>query len=287
MYGSWDNDFDMGPGGNGVTWDLTEGIVTSAPYTSQVFQASLGPGGSNFPGAGTALSSGADAEYFLLNNSQYALYGAYQYEIVVYYDDPEVLCEFPMSFGSSTVDDFSSSFFSSEAYEREGSVTCTYDGYGTLITPLGTLENVYRLKIEEDYTDTPGNPDDAINYVSENYQFFKDGVDGLIASITNVTYWSFTSSSIVYRTDISTHTTEYADHGNLKFYPNPADDILYLDGLSQSGQSELLVYSLAGTLVQRELVNNGRVDIASLSPGIYLLEIRNDDQVKKEKLVVQ
>jgi PKD repeat protein len=71
---------------------------------------------------------------------------------------------------------------------------------------------------------------------------------------------------------------------NINLFPNPAADWLNLSfALSRADGLMLNVYDAAGRLIQKEMhrfqpgnINHG-VNILSLSPGIYMLELQSQD----------
>lgn len=79
---------------------------------------------------------------------------------------------------------------------------------------------------------------------------------------------------------------------NLKVYPNPASDVLYLDfGMSNKLASKITIYNTIG----EELIDESRsnstsatmnIDIKSLKQGIYLLKIEMENSVKMVKFQV-
>jgi hypothetical protein len=79
---------------------------------------------------------------------------------------------------------------------------------------------------------------------------------------------------------------------NLKVYPNPASDVLYLDfGMSNKLASKITIYNTIG----EELIDESRsnstsatmnIDIKSLKQGMYLLKIAMENSVKMVKFQV-
>jgi hypothetical protein len=64
------------------------------------------------------------------------------------------------------------------------------------------------------------------------------------------------------------------------FYPNPAADHLYIDGLS-SGPWQLNILSLSGEsirqidLEQADRASNLKIQVSDLMPGLYILHLTN------------
>lgn len=69
------------------------------------------------------------------------------------------------------------------------------------------------------------------------------------------------------------------------FYPNPVEDILYLDNIVLSKAS---IYSVLGQLIETKSFENATsntLDLSSLESGIYLIVLENDSQQKTIKVV--
>ncbi len=59
----------------------------------------------------------------------------------------------------------------------------------------------------------------------------------------------------------------------LRVAPNPTRDVLRIRGLQES--VEVRLYSLSGALLKTTTVQpNGRIDVRSLQPGVYLLKVQ-------------
>lgn len=72
------------------------------------------------------------------------------------YSDPDIRLRFPTHFNDSSLDTFryTTDFGAGVVFHTQGTRTTTYDGYGTLTTPLGTFPNAMRIKSVAAYTDT-------------------------------------------------------------------------------------------------------------------------------------
>ncbi|MBR4738374.1 MAG: T9SS type A sorting domain-containing protein, partial [Bacteroidales bacterium] len=70
---------------------------------------------------------------------------------------------------------------------------------------------------------------------------------------------------------------------NIKLYPNPASDIVVLEGVE--GKAEVTVTDLVGRVVLKQAVSEGRnvIDISALSVGTYFVRVGNSVR----KLVVK
>lgn len=59
----------------------------------------------------------------------------------------------------------------------------------------------------------------------------------------------------------------------IKIFPNPAQDQLYIQGVNQA---DLTVYNLMGEIILKSQTK--QLDVSSLKPGIYYLKIENDNK---------
>lgn len=117
--------------------------------------------------------------------------------------------------------------------------------------------------------------------------------DGYYAGNTNLSPHGMMQQFLVWNgVTIMTDAPESVEHmGEMLFYPNPATDVLYLQGASKVA-SEFCVFDLAGKMVLRhELAPFDGVksfDVGGFSPGMYVVEWRNarGDRFSK-KIVMQ
>lgn len=94
--------------------------------------------------------------YFRAQPDQFSFLGS---ESIVYsqiYSDPDIRLKFPTNFNGSSQDTFTyaTDFGAGIVFQAKGSRTTTYDGYGTLTTPLGTFPNSMRIKSVAAYVDS-------------------------------------------------------------------------------------------------------------------------------------
>jgi len=68
-------------------------------------------------------------------------------------------------------------------------------------------------------------------------------------------------------------------------YPNPAKDLLNIEGLTENSTVE--IYSLDGKLVLQREMMSGTINISTLTEGTYVLLIANDSFILRERLVIE
>ena len=83
-------------------------------------------------------------------------------------------------------------------------------------------------------------------------------------------------------TDFNTGITSLLNYDELKFYPNPANNEVYVGVQQQS--TKYTIYDVSGKTVNQGLVeSSGRISLETISNGMYVLMVGN----KRNKLIVQ
>jgi ABC-type uncharacterized transport system permease subunit len=85
----------------------------------------------------------------------------------------------------------------------------------------------------------------------------------------------------------SNNVRDLSDDVQLKIYPNPANDVLFV----QSGNSAIIKLEVVNVMGQTVLVNNGsgnfyRLQTHVLAPGNYLLLVHTDGGVARRMFTV-
>lgn len=85
-----------------------------------------------------------------------------------------------------------------------------------------------------------------------------------------------------YSSVISVYVPEQSD---LFFYPNPANDYIYIDGQALDDKEVLILNSLGITVKSLKIVS-GQIDIADLPAGSYQLVLRHKYQVFRKSIII-
>jgi hypothetical protein len=73
-------------------------------------------------------------------------------------------------------------------------------------------------------------------------------------------------------------------------YPNPTQGIIHLKVKESKSDTRIEIYSLAGSLIFQSLIGQNKdIDLRSLNifPGIYLMNVRREDNVSVHKVIYQ
>jgi len=68
------------------------------------------------------------------------------------------------------------------------------------------------------------------------------------------------------------------------FYPNPAVDFIKILNIKYSA-TEIIIFDMKGNKILCNTKQDGKIDISSLRAGVYCLEIKNSNNVIKNKFI--
>ena len=110
-------------------------------------------------------------------------------------------------------------------------------------------------------------------YSPENYSDLCMGEGRLITRITD---------------DMVSVEHELLEQGKIKIFPNPASTELYIESLSKEGfsiQSAQIINSMGNVVLNFEVVEKTKIDIQSLSPGLYFLKFDRGEESLAQQFV--
>lgn len=77
------------------------------------------------------------------------------------------------------------------------------------------------------------------------------------------------------------------DSKGFDLYPNPAfDDVVYVTTARNTGK-DITVYDIFGKVVLRDRISTNVLNISSLVPGVYFLQVDANNKSMTRKLVVK
>ena len=73
----------------------------------------------------------------------------------------------------------------------------------------------------------------------------------------------------------------------LSFYPNPVNNgKIYITSKS-SGAKEVTIFDVLGKKVLQKIVESKELNVSELSPGVYIIKIREDEATATRKLIIK
>ncbi len=283
----------VGNSGANITWDFSS-ISSSGTQTTNWVAPSTTPYSSSFSNANIANSDpSGNYYYFSATTTDYSSCGgASSAGQIVSYSDLEKQLVYPMTYNTSFTDAFAASYTSSGMLiNRDGTINGVADAYGTLILPYGTITDVLRVKLEEYYDDLyMGSP--IVEYETEVYVWYKAGIHHPILSHTT---FIMNGNTTIYGTYIdASHVgiDSNEKHLGLKIYPNPSSGLFNLELFANNETTLFEVVDIYGKIVyQTEYSNTSfvkdKIDLSTLSKGIYIVRVTTADYQEIKKIQIQ
>ncbi|NPA43384.1 MAG: T9SS type A sorting domain-containing protein [Chlorobi bacterium] len=158
----------------------------------------------------------------------------------------------------------------------------THDSQGVMTAMLfqdydpttTTWQNVLKFEFNHDYAVSRDQlllPMEGALGMRENGLFDKKPLSARVLSGANLNYVANMNFYYSQHT-VGTETTRAVP---FRIYPNPADDVLFIEGTNARPVSAT-VFSITGNRTQARF-GNGRVDLSELAPGLYILRITDRD----------
>lgn len=306
--------FAPGNAGANQIWDFSNLVPGSTTTTITYTVPSATPNGGLYAGSASATqntsSFGTIYNYYTLDANKSAYMGGVYSGIIdvyTYHTPPQEYWHFPLTYNSAYTSTFSSYVSAigpggfSEHYSG-GTFDVMADGYGTLITPAGTLPNCLRVKFTNIYMDTTYiNSDtstrDVRDIVSIKYNWISGNlnpwltlrVDTVRTDNSVTVYENYSSSTI--------GVDEVLNRNSLKAYPNPAPNnsaISFDAGQLNPGEALFNVVDINGRILKNitlkipysdsKLIT---VDLSDYAPGIYHIKLQQGNIMMHDRIVVQ
>lgn len=242
-------------------------------------------------------ATGAHAYYSstnsALSNAGYRLILGPGDTLAVNYSDEEQIIDFPFTYNHSATDVFSGNGVAGGfPVTMDGSITYTADGYGTLMLPNASYNNVIRYRMDRtevtyfNATPTGTIVKDQWVWISADYRYWlllMELVDDGFGVDDNVWYQSSPLPALA--TGVIESATD-----NVKVYPNP----VAVNGTIQLGNplkaNEIIqLLDLQGRIVTRINSPVSSIILDGVNAGVYLLRKTDikGNAISTQKLIVQ
>jgi hypothetical protein len=289
----------VSPGNAGAdqTWDLS-GLETDSTLFIQLVQPGLTPNGGMFPTSTVAETGGEATMYFRSANDGMFFVGSEAEDLLIVNSDQGRYLPFPCTYQTNWTDAVAAQFTVDDIdVTRTGTITGVADGYGTLILPSGTVNNVLRIHWVQQTLDETQFFDMETTY--DSYLFYAIGqpypLVQLVSTTVNLFGDPFTEQ---YAQWVGGPTTGLpsvqSDPFGMEIFPVPASDRVSFElPLHFSGSPLITITDLSGKRVKdigKLSVNGtkGQLDVSGFVPGVYcFMAIDEFGQCAVARFVVQ
>ncbi|HEX8548888.1 MAG TPA: T9SS type A sorting domain-containing protein [Cytophagaceae bacterium] len=293
---------EVGNPGIGQVWDFSKEVYASEPEVVAYTNPKASPNGGAFPNATHCETYSNREEFSAITPTGYTLLGIHrEFSDDIVYSDPMTTFRLPMKFGDVQNDKFGAAYTAQFPMIKSGSFQVTYDGFGKLITPTGTYNDVIRLKstqIEKDSVARDLGAGVSIVYETKAtiYAYYLSGYTSPLFSIyyiiqNEVAYDPF---SFLYDPAFLSGTRDaFQKDLNVNIYPNPAKDFINVDLSNAEGNYfDISILDQLGVEVYKNKLSGFdsdlyQIPLAGLEKGSYIMKINSDETYMIEKIIVQ
>lgn len=270
---------DTGAAGNMVMWDFSTAVYEPNDQVNYTYRLPSSNEQTLHPEV-TIVEEGSNGTKRLLRDSVTFL-KQYQYvnpqSTVFTYTQPATLFTFPVQYGATTNTTAEVFYIGGVPLEVLETTECSVSGFGTLITPLETFDNVYKLIYH--HTREYYNNDTlftTIHLIESKWVSMTENavlLSLLWSDLDNQTIASFRSNA----SSAGLPTEGLTD---LLIYPNPATGFVYLS-------QEVNAYSLIDHTGRTVLSGKGSfIDLTNVAAGSYRLQLEKEGVVLNRAIQV-
>jgi hypothetical protein len=297
-----------GPGGENQIWDFSGAVILADLFTETYLIPSATPYYSQFPNSNAAsVNSNTPPVYHYYLNADTGSFvlGYVQSPAVMRYYDLLSRMPYPISYPTVLSKPYYGvSEWGNISKHFSGTRTFTCDGYGTIILPIGTFNNVLRIKTVDDVYDTTfsggivvGTSHEVVTY----HQWFRAGFKFPVFSIVEITpsqnpAWKLV---VIEQKNIPIGIIKLSNNIPIKHrlyenYPNPFNSQTKIKfDISTKLFVRITIYEVNGRMIET-LVNDTLSagtytavwDAGSYASGIYFCKIEAESFVSTQKMVL-
>jgi hypothetical protein len=300
--------FNPGTGGANKTWTFNSWTIIPNLNTINYIDPATTPFVSSFPTATCATNQEGTYTYYKLGTAGYFVEGIADSLLTMPYPDDEKMFTYPFTFNTNSVDYFSGSVtISGIRAARNGKITSIGDGWGNLTVNGKTYNNVLRAKIFQEMSDyqivvASGDTAVAIHYKMTSYHWYRANSKEPIINYMEIKMWLGDVSGEPYLVTkeilVDNEVTGINDHRsetmNFSVYPNPGKDAVTIESKFTIPQKLTIeIINSNGQVVYTEDIIAGagilnhKIDVSTLSQGIYTVKILNNKSFGVRKLILQ
>jgi hypothetical protein len=213
---------------------------------------------------------------------------------IIVYDDPEQIIQLPYTYNDSFLDNFSGVSYipGFGAFPFDGYLDFEADGYGTLILPTGTYNNVVRYHFYREQTNYFGGfpagttTKDQWAWVSPDYRFWLLLMEEVFDGISTTPLIWYDKNPYEASTAIGSNNSN-----TISVYPNPfraGQQINIMWGKNEPAQVSLI--RMDGRVVEKKHIDMAYgpnpIDFTTANPGLYVIKIETNGSFITQKISV-
>lgn len=251
-----------------------------------------------FPGSNIKMNNAGNIIFYKSTAAKLEITGAITADATLNFSsDNGTFITYPASYGHSEIDNARGTFTSSSGSGLfKGTITTTSDASGTLLIGTKTYMNVLRLKSVQNlnlYQSTDTNYLFSIGSVTNVIYLYYDNLHkfpllnskqgNINIPILNINQ---TSSNAEALDEIFLATNESSKSDFFFIFPNPVEDFININSNNSDDYATYKIYFTDGKIINSGKIQEGKIQISYLAPGIYVIEfLGNNGKTKRMKIL--
>lgn len=276
--------------GEHVTWDLTD-AGDAGTINVDFIAVDAAPGGSTFLDAEVALSAEGQVDFLRIDAQGFHVVGSYitGQDLPIHYSDDYVQLPYPCTYNTALTDPYSAVYqVQGNDVLSTGTATLLADGYGDLVLPWGTVENVLKVTVDADTHDMAGEND--FHSVSHIVYFYRPGLGLFVLKATDFSLFindqlAQNNTSLIYLTESTMDISgAFSEAIGIEVFPVPASERMnVLFNLASGRRADATLFDATGKAVRSFSMRSSAsglqqrtMEVDGLPAGVYLLRITDD-----------
>lgn len=290
-----------GEGGENVTWDYSDLNVNGYQYVIDFewLDPATTPYVDSFPDATVCSVLGAGGfnnyGYYQKSEGSFSYLGTGGDFVIDLFTDPQEFNYINMDYGETRIDTYELVRYTNYSSPSMpiGTTSNTYDGYGKLVLPQFTIDDVVRIYQVDVEVDSTGDASIAANVRIDSLITYAWVAEGSVFPVVQWQRSSGLSRTYIFGEitleeadeaeevftinpfyDNTSDVRELANLKDINVYPNASSEFI-LVSIDANEQNKYEIFSLQGKLVKQGRLSGleTKIDIAEIQNGYYLLTI--------------
>lgn len=287
--------------GTAQLWSFASWTATSFVETSTYTTVASTPSAASFPNATlaeTMSGTGSSITYFKSTPTTFEFQGLHfpSNNVAVNFSNTAVFATWPVAFGYNNTDPFGGASTGTVSSTLSGFINLNASGTGTVVMPGGTtLSNCLQVVVTLTVNQTAGTFSQTM--VSKEYTYYHSSAKFPVLSYQYQTSTSGTTTTNSFNAFVNTAVVTGLSRNelssNLSVYPNPAKEFLTVS--LENNANDMVTYTISNMLGQEvKSANlgtnakiNSTINVAGLSKGIYMLNLKTGTATSVKKIIIE
>jgi hypothetical protein len=291
-----DTTIQPGLSGTGQTWNYSTFFISPSAVTEQYAMPTGTGNDAIYPSANLKVTSPLGGyDYYIRSASSLQYLGSKGLSSQLVITNVQNLLTVPFQYGN-TVSNAAVTGSGISGYPLTGTISANADATGTLMTQLGTYNNVLRVVYDMNVVEGAGTGFDTYYHLVK-YCWYRTGLRAPVFQIITFDVSGGLGNSHQKVTLFNTITTGIETHSSalsFSMFPNPADQRSKVSiSVPGQGASDISIMDLTGkvcavaNISSADPVREVSIDLGNISKGIYIVTVKTGALVQRQRLVIE